>query len=99
MNGGGTTRHIARILIRAIITLLMVATLNFILFRVIPGDPASLLLGGARASVTAEQIEAQRQNWGLTGHFSRTRQSTSCRQLSTAIWGTASSSGADVSMT
>ncbi|MDF3218604.1 ABC transporter permease [Mesorhizobium sp. M7A.F.Ca.CA.001.09.2.1] len=65
MNGGGTTRHIARILIRAIITLLMVATLNFILFRVIPGDPASLLLGGARASVTAEQIEAQRQNWGL----------------------------------
>ncbi|RWC95067.1 MAG: ABC transporter permease [Mesorhizobium sp.] len=65
MNGGGTTRHITRILIRAIITLLMVATLNFILFRVIPGDPASLLLGGARASVTAEQIEAQRQNWGL----------------------------------
>ncbi|TIX86004.1 MAG: ABC transporter permease [Mesorhizobium sp.] len=65
MNGGGTPRHIARILIRAIITLLMVATLNFILFRVIPGDPASLLLGGARASVTAEQIKAQRQNWGL----------------------------------
>ncbi|TIL44415.1 MAG: ABC transporter permease [Mesorhizobium sp.] len=46
-------------------TLLMVATLNFTLFRVIPGDPASLLLGGARTSVTAEQIEAQRQNWGL----------------------------------
>ncbi|WP_287115554.1 ABC transporter permease [Mesorhizobium sp.] len=46
-------------------TLLMVATLNFILFRVIPGDPATLLLGGARVSVNAEQIEAQRQNWGL----------------------------------
>ncbi|BAB52428.1 ABC transporter permease [Mesorhizobium japonicum] len=65
MNGGGTSRHIGRIIIRAIVTLLMVAILNFILFRVIPGDPAKLLLGGARTSVTAEQIEAQRQNWGL----------------------------------
>ncbi|MCF6117433.1 MAG: ABC transporter permease [Mesorhizobium sp.] len=65
MNAGGTSRHIGRILTRAIITLLMVAILNFFLFRVIPGDPASLLLGGARTSVTAEQMEAQRQNWGL----------------------------------
>ncbi|RAZ73049.1 ABC transporter permease [Mesorhizobium atlanticum] len=65
MNGGGTSRHIGRILIRAIVTLLMVAILNFILFRVIPGDPAKLLLGGGRVSATAEQIEAQRQNWGL----------------------------------
>lgn len=46
-------------------TLLMVAILNFILFRVIPGDPASMLLSGARNSVTAEQIEAQRLRWGL----------------------------------
>ncbi|RWQ34848.1 MAG: ABC transporter permease [Mesorhizobium sp.] len=52
-------------MIRAAITLLMVATLNFILFRVIPGDPATLLLGGARVSVNAEQIEALRQSWGL----------------------------------
>ncbi|MER8887285.1 ABC transporter permease [Mesorhizobium sp. M0816] len=63
--GGRTSRRIGRILIRAVMTLLMVATLNFILFRVIPGDPASLLLEGARISVTAEQIEAQRQIWGL----------------------------------
>ncbi|AZO59495.1 ABC transporter permease [Mesorhizobium sp. M1A.F.Ca.IN.022.06.1.1] len=59
------SRRIVSILIRAITTLLMVAVLNFVLFRVIPGDPASLLLGGARTSVTAEQMEAQRQNWGL----------------------------------
>ncbi|MBT1158629.1 ABC transporter permease [Aminobacter anthyllidis] len=65
MNGGRTSRHFGRILVRAIITLLMVAVLNFFLFRVIPGDPASLLLGGARISVTAEQMKAQRQNWGL----------------------------------
>ncbi|MCP9232844.1 ABC transporter permease [Mesorhizobium sp. LMG 17147] len=59
------SRRIGSILIRAIITLLMVAVLNFVLFRVIPGDPASLLLSGARTSVTAEQMAAQRQNWGL----------------------------------
>ncbi|WP_018240950.1 ABC transporter permease [Ensifer sp. BR816] len=59
------SRRIGAIFLRAMMTLLMVATLNFILFRVIPGDPASLLLGGARISVTAEQIEAQRQSWGL----------------------------------
>lgn len=66
-NGQGDqmSRRIGSILIRAAITLLMVAVLNFVLFRVIPGDPASLLLGGARTSVTVEQIEAQRQNWGL----------------------------------
>nr|WP_139793092.1 ABC transporter permease [Ensifer aridi] len=59
------SRRLGLALIRAIVTLLIVATLNFILFRVIPGDPANMLLAGARSSVTAEQIEAQRQNWGL----------------------------------
>ncbi|RUV01910.1 ABC transporter permease [Mesorhizobium sp. M6A.T.Cr.TU.017.01.1.1] len=59
------SQRIVSILTRAIITLFMVAVLNFVLFRVIPGDPASLLLGGARTSVTAEQMEVQRQNWGL----------------------------------
>ncbi|MER8887123.1 ABC transporter permease [Mesorhizobium sp. M0816] len=67
MNEGGVSRRIWRILIRAIVTLLMVAILNFILFRIIPGDPAAMLLGGARTSVSAEQIEAQRRNWGLDG--------------------------------
>ncbi|BCG97399.1 ABC transporter permease [Mesorhizobium sp. 131-2-1] len=46
-------------------TLLMVAILNFVLFRIIPGDPSAMLLAGARTAVTAEQIEAQRQRWGL----------------------------------
>ncbi|WP_404926403.1 ABC transporter permease [Mesorhizobium sp. ORM16] len=59
------SRRFGRILLRAVVTLLMVTGLNFILFRVIPGDPASLLLSGARISVTAEQIEAQRESWGL----------------------------------
>ncbi|MER8930853.1 ABC transporter permease [Mesorhizobium sp. M0859] len=43
----------------------MVAILNFILFRVIPGDPAGLLLDAGRSSITNEQVEAQRERWGL----------------------------------
>ncbi|WP_352920326.1 ABC transporter permease [Mesorhizobium sp. M0960] len=62
---GLTSRHIIRVLSRAIVTLLMVACLNFILFRVIPGDPANMLLEGARVSVAPGQIDAQRQRWGL----------------------------------
>ncbi|RVC47996.1 ABC transporter permease, partial [Mesorhizobium sp. M4B.F.Ca.ET.088.02.2.1] len=36
-----------------------------VIFRIIPGDPASLLLGGARIGATPEQIAVQRHNWGL----------------------------------
>lgn len=57
--------RIGSVLARAFVTLLMVAALNFVLFRVIPGDPAAMLLGGARSSATAEQIQAQRERWGL----------------------------------
>ncbi|MES0039692.1 ABC transporter permease [Mesorhizobium sp. M0046] len=59
------SRRIARSLLRAAFTLLMVAILNFVLFRIVPGDPSALLLGGARNAVTAEQIGAQRERWGL----------------------------------
>ncbi|MER9548408.1 ABC transporter permease [Mesorhizobium sp. M0322] len=58
-------RRIGRILIRAAVTLLMVMSLNFILFRVVPGDPAQLLLAGARGSVTEQQINGLRKQWGL----------------------------------
>ncbi|TIO39465.1 MAG: ABC transporter permease, partial [Mesorhizobium sp.] len=46
------SRRIGNILLRAVVTLLMVMTLNFVLFRIIPGDPAELLLSGARGGVT-----------------------------------------------
>ncbi|WP_024312575.1 ABC transporter permease [Sinorhizobium medicae] len=57
--------HVGQVVFRAVITLLMVGVLNFLLFRVIPGDPAAMLLAGARSSVTTEQMQAQRQSWGL----------------------------------
>ncbi|UPJ76878.1 ABC transporter permease [Bradyrhizobium sp. 187] len=62
---GQASRHIQRVMMRAAVTILMVAILNFILFRIIPGDPTSLLLAGARDGVTTEQIQAQRERWGL----------------------------------
>lgn len=60
-----SSRRIGHIILRAILTLTMVVSLNFVLFRVIPGDPAGLLLGGARVGTTPQQIEEQRQRWGL----------------------------------
>ncbi|RUU03479.1 ABC transporter permease [Mesorhizobium sp. USDA-HM6] len=65
VDGSLKGRRIGAIIIRAVVTFFMLATLNFVLFRVIPGDPASMLLGGARSSVTNEQMNSQRQNWGL----------------------------------
>ncbi|RVQ55034.1 ABC transporter permease [Sinorhizobium meliloti] len=62
---GHSGHHIGKVVFRAVVTLLMVAILNFLLFRVIPGDPAAMLLAGARSSVTTEQMQAQRQRWGL----------------------------------
>ncbi|CCV09260.1 dipeptide transporter; membrane component of ABC superfamily [Mesorhizobium metallidurans STM 2683] len=59
------SRRIFRIVFRALGTLLTVAILNFILFRIVPGDPAQLLLAGARTSVTVQQMDAQRARWGL----------------------------------
>ncbi|RWK87183.1 MAG: ABC transporter permease [Mesorhizobium sp.] len=66
-NGQGrrTSRRVGRIFLRAAITLLMVITLNFIVFRIVPGDPAALLLTNSRRDVTAEHLDAQRQRWGL----------------------------------
>ncbi|BCH34952.1 ABC transporter permease [Mesorhizobium sp. L-8-10] len=58
-------RRVGRILIRALVTLLMVMSLNFILFRVVPGDPGQLLLAGARSGVTEQQIDGLRKQWGL----------------------------------
>jgi peptide/nickel transport system permease protein len=57
--------RLARILVRAVGTLVMVAVLNFILFRVVPGDPATLLLAGSRSGISQGQIQSVRDEWGL----------------------------------
>jgi peptide/nickel transport system permease protein len=57
--------RLGRILVRAVGTLAMVAILNFVLFRVVPGDPATLLLSGSRSGISQAQIQSERQHWGL----------------------------------
>ena len=57
--------RLGRILVRAVGTLVMVAVLNFILFRVVPGDPATLLLAGSRSGISQAQIQSVRNEWGL----------------------------------
>ena len=45
----GTRRYIASKVLQALLTLAFVMVFNFFLFRVIPGDPAALLLRGTAA--------------------------------------------------
>jgi peptide/nickel transport system permease protein len=58
-------RRLARVVVRAAGTLAIVAIMNFILFRVVPGDPATLLLAGSRSGITQAQIQSVRDEWGL----------------------------------
>lgn len=57
--------QIGRAVLRGLGTLAIVAILNFLLFRVAPGDPASLLLSGSRSGISEAEIEAKRARWGL----------------------------------
>lgn len=54
--------YAARRLVAAIPTLLLVAVSVFLLMRLIPGDPAQLMLGDA---ATPEEVEALRRSMGL----------------------------------
>jgi peptide/nickel transport system permease protein len=56
-------RLLLRKLIWALVTVFVVVTFNFFLFRVLPGDPAKAGLKDPR--VTAEQVEALQQRFGL----------------------------------
>lgn len=55
-------RLIARKVIYLVITLLAIATLNFIMFHLLPGEPSSVLLPG---KATKEGIEQLRIYLGL----------------------------------
>src|SRR4030095_924796 len=49
---------------QAFLTLLFVLVFNFFLFRVMPGDPAAILLRGT-AAFNPETLEAAREELGL----------------------------------
>ena len=57
--------YIAKRLLLVVPTLLGVATLVFIIMRVIPGDVALLILGGDAGGIDAQQLAALRHQLGL----------------------------------
>ena len=50
-------------LVYAVITILVVLVFNYLLFRVLPGDPLAMMMRNPRA--TPEMIESVRQLYGL----------------------------------
>jgi peptide/nickel transport system permease protein len=60
----GTRRYVLGKFLQALLTLAFVLVFNFFLFRVLPGDPATLLLRGTGA-LSEEAIEAVNRDLGL----------------------------------
>ena len=60
----GTRRYIASKVLQALLTLAFVMVFNFFLFRVIPGDPAALLLRGT-AAFNPQNVAQVTQELGL----------------------------------
>ena len=52
-------------LIQAAITIAVIVLLNFFLFRVIPGDPARLLLGTRMQQIGPEALASIRERMGI----------------------------------
>ena len=57
-------RYIARRLVTAAITILLIVILNFVLFRMMPGSPERILLGRI-PGITPQVLETTRERWGL----------------------------------
>ena len=57
-------RYLARRLVSAAITIVLIVLLNFVLFRMMPGSPERVLLGRL-PGVSAEVIADTREEWGL----------------------------------
>ncbi|MBW2058496.1 MAG: ABC transporter permease [Deltaproteobacteria bacterium] len=55
-------RYVVSRVLQTILTLLVVLTLMFFLFRLVPGDPTAMYVSGRLAP---EEIEAIREAWGL----------------------------------
>src|SRR5258706_186841 len=60
MRGG----YLARRLASAFFTIVLIALINFLLFRAMPGSPERAILRGT-PNVTPEILQAARERWGL----------------------------------
>jgi peptide/nickel transport system permease protein len=61
----GTQRYLLGKIAQVIFTLLFILTFNFFLFRIMPGDPVTLLVRSAGAELTPEQQDELRADLGL----------------------------------
>ncbi len=57
--------YIARRLLHGLVVIVLISVVTFIMMRLLPGDPAYLLLGEGEIRISEEQIEAIRRRWGL----------------------------------
>lgn len=55
---------LARRLMSAAITILLIVLVNFLLFRAMPGSPERVILRGT-PNITQERLQATRERWGL----------------------------------
>ena len=61
-------RFLAGRIAQAVPTLIIVSLAVFFLMRLIPGDPAAVMLGDL---ATPDQVEAMRQSMGVSGPLAR----------------------------
>ena len=61
----GTQRYLLGKLLQALLTLFFIIVFNFLLFRVMPGDPVKLLTRSANVELSAEQQERLKERLGL----------------------------------
>ena len=57
--------YITRRILQGLVVLVLISVLTFVIMRLMPGDPAYLLLGEGEIRISKEQIEAIRRRWGL----------------------------------
>ena len=57
--------YIVRRLLQGLVVIVLISVITFIVMRLMPGDPAYLLLGEGEIRISQEQIEAIRRRWGL----------------------------------
>ena len=57
--------YLVRRLLQGVVVIILISLGTFIVLRLMPGDPAYLLLGEGEIRISVEQIEAIRRRWGL----------------------------------
>lgn len=57
--------YIVRRMLQGLVVIVLISVITFIVMRLMPGDPAYLLLGEGEIRISQEQIEAIRRRWGL----------------------------------